>query len=155
MPARITIAVDDEHLVIGDNGAGIPPDVVKRICDFNSRTSDKAAYVSPSRGAMGNGSKLILAIPFALNRQGPSTTTIEACDVLHTIVVLHSHLIAGSPTPVVHFLPDERNNELIACRRASRKIAPGNDLQLGNQYGLASGWKWSVKVSEPILVASV
>src|SRR5450432_2775939 len=87
VPPRITISVDDKHLVIGDNGAGIPPDVVKRICDFNSRTSDKSAYVSPSRGAMGNGSKLILAIPFALNGQGPTTTTIEACGVRHTITI--------------------------------------------------------------------
>jgi hypothetical protein len=39
------------------------------------------------RGAMGNGSKLILAIPFALNRQGPATTIIEVCGVRHTITI--------------------------------------------------------------------
>ena len=84
---EITISVDDTVLVIRDNGCGIPPDVVGRICDFTSRTSDKAAYVSPSRGAMGNGAKLILALPFALNQQRPTTVVIEACGTRHTIKV--------------------------------------------------------------------
>jgi hypothetical protein len=37
-------------------------------------------------GLSANGSKLILAVPFALNRQGP-TTSIAACGVLHTITI--------------------------------------------------------------------
>ena len=48
---KITISVDQRQLTISDNGRGLPADVVKRILDFNSRTSDKAAYVSPSQWA--------------------------------------------------------------------------------------------------------
>src|SRR4051812_6797753 len=46
-------------LAVSDNGPGIPPGVVPKILNFNTRTSDKAAYRSPTRGAQGNALKTI------------------------------------------------------------------------------------------------
>jgi signal transduction histidine kinase len=43
---RIAVSVDERRLVISDNGPGLPPDFIERIVDLDSRTSDKAAYVS-------------------------------------------------------------------------------------------------------------
>jgi hypothetical protein len=87
IPPKIVISVDERQLVISDNGPGLPADVVTRILDFNTRTSDKAAYVSPSRGTMGNGLKLVLCIPFVLNRNRQTTTIIEARGIRHTITI--------------------------------------------------------------------
>ena len=42
------------RLTVSDTGPGIPPETVRKILDFNTRTSDKAAYRSPTRGAQGN-----------------------------------------------------------------------------------------------------
>ncbi len=53
-------------LVVADNGDGIPPEVVSRILDFSSRTSDKAAYRGPARGAQGNALKTIIGLPVAM-----------------------------------------------------------------------------------------
>jgi len=44
-------------VTVVDNGAGIAPDVVEMITDFNVLASDKAAYRSPTRGLQGNAFK--------------------------------------------------------------------------------------------------
>jgi hypothetical protein len=84
---EITVNVSDRVISIIDNGRGIPPKVVSNICDYSTRTSDKRAYVSPTRGAQGNAWKTLLAIPYVLNDGAPSTTVIEACGVRHEIRV--------------------------------------------------------------------
>jgi DNA topoisomerase VI subunit B len=58
----ITIGEGVERLVIRveDNGTGIPPETVRRILNFQTRTSDKEAYRSPTRGAQGNALKTVL-----------------------------------------------------------------------------------------------
>jgi len=73
------------RLYVRDNGPGIPVDVVKRILDFSIRTSDKAAYHEPTRGAMGNAAKTIIGIPYALG--GKSPVLLEGHGVRHVIRV--------------------------------------------------------------------
>ena len=64
------VVVHDEHgtihLNVSDNGPGIPPEVVRKVLDYNVRVSDKEAYRSPTRGAQGNALKTIIGIPYAL-----------------------------------------------------------------------------------------
>jgi hypothetical protein len=72
-------------VTIADNGAGIPPEVVTRILDFATLTSDKALYRSPCRGAQGNALKTIIGIPHALGVTHP--VTVEARGVRHVITV--------------------------------------------------------------------
>jgi hypothetical protein len=71
------------RLYIGDNGAGIDPGTVQRILNYSTRTSDKSAYRSPTRGAQGNAFKTVLGIPTALGSHKP--VTIEAKGVRHTV----------------------------------------------------------------------
>ena len=71
------------RLAVSDNGPGIPPEVVRKVLDYNIRVSDKAAYRSPTRGAQGNALKTIIGIPYALGVREPRTIT--ACGVRHTI----------------------------------------------------------------------
>jgi len=48
----ITIGIcDGDTLYVKDNGSGIPTETITKILDFSTRTSDKQAYRSPSRGA--------------------------------------------------------------------------------------------------------
>lgn len=87
VPPSITLGVAEDdgrlHLTVGDNGAGLAPETVRRIRNFQTRTSDKAAYRSPTRGAQGNALKTVLGIPHALGTREP--VVIEACGVRHTI----------------------------------------------------------------------
>jgi len=82
---EIEIEVNDDtiRLRIGDNGPGLAPDVLERILDFNTRTSDKSRYRSPTRGAQGNALKTVIGIPTALG--GDEPIIIEACGQRHTI----------------------------------------------------------------------
>jgi DNA topoisomerase VI subunit B len=73
------------QLTVADNGDGIPRDLVRRIFNFTTRTSDKAAYRSPTRGAQGNALKTVLGIPLALGVQAP--LVIDAQGRHHVITV--------------------------------------------------------------------
>jgi len=69
---------------IADNGSGLNTDTINKIIDFSTRTSDKAAYKSPSRGAQGNAFMTILGIPCAL---GKGYVLIESKGMRHKIEV--------------------------------------------------------------------
>jgi hypothetical protein len=70
-------------LTVQDNGHGMPPETVTRILNFATRTSDKAAYRSPTRGAQGNALKTVIGIPCALGVRAP--VVIESLGVRHAI----------------------------------------------------------------------
>lgn len=80
---QITPWADALDLLVIDNGPGIAPETVARILDFDTRTSDKAAYRSPTRGAQGNALKTVVGIPVALGSAWP--VVIEACGVRHEV----------------------------------------------------------------------
>jgi DNA topoisomerase VI subunit B len=84
---EISIRFDGSSLEIRDNGSGIPPEVVRSLTDFSTRTSDKLAYVSPTRGAQGNAWKTLLAMPYVLDGENTRPIIIEACGVRHEIHV--------------------------------------------------------------------
>ena len=70
------------RICVSDNGTGISEAVIKSILNFSTRTSDKAAYKAPTRGAQGNAFKTIIGIPHAL---GGGLVTIESQGLRHTI----------------------------------------------------------------------
>jgi DNA topoisomerase VI subunit B len=72
------------QMTVADNGAGISPETVRRILNFQTRTSDKAVYRSPTRGAQGNALKTVLGMPCALGLREP--VLIEAQGVRHRIL---------------------------------------------------------------------
>jgi DNA topoisomerase VI subunit B len=87
VPPVITIDLVAQHVAVGDNGPGIRASVLKRILDYSTRTGNKQAYISPTRGAQGNALKTILAIPYVLAGNKHATTIIESLGVRHEIRV--------------------------------------------------------------------
>jgi hypothetical protein len=57
--------------------------VVRRILNFQTRTSDKLVYRAPTRGLQGNAMKTIIRIPHALGEDEP--VIIEAQGIHHEI----------------------------------------------------------------------
>ena len=88
----ISVDFRDQSVVVSDNGPGIASEVVRKILDFSTRTSDKQAYVSPTRGAQGNALKTLLAIPYVLSGGKTGTIEIESQGVRHTISVSTDHI---------------------------------------------------------------
>ena len=72
-------------VTVSDNGAGITPAAVARLCDFTMLVSDKARYRGPTRGAQGNAFKTLLGIPYALGVAEP--VVIESAGVRHELRV--------------------------------------------------------------------
>ena len=73
---------DRMRICVSDNGGGISDAVIKSILNFDTRTSDKAAYKAPTRGQQGNALKTIIGIPHAL---GGGLITIESQGLRHEI----------------------------------------------------------------------
>ena len=73
------------HISVQDNAGGISPDTIDRILNFDTRTSDKAAYRSPTRGAQGNALKTVLGIPNAMGSKEP--IVIKSKGICHSIRV--------------------------------------------------------------------
>jgi DNA topoisomerase VI subunit B len=75
VPPKIVIRVwwreKDVVIRIRDNAGGIKPETVEKILDFKTRTSDKAAYRSTTRGLQGNALKTIIGMPYALGSKKP------------------------------------------------------------------------------------
>jgi len=122
-----TVAGGDLHLVVTDNGPGLAGETLGRILDFSTRTSDKAAYRAPTRGAQGNALKTVIGLPTALGTDAP--VIVEAGGVRHEVramidpagEVRVDHKITDRPTPsgtrVALTLP-ARGQELDAGRWA-------------------------------------
>ena len=68
-PPVVTITEDDEAhtLTVQDNGPGLPVATLEQSLDYTVRVSDKAYYVSPSRGQLGNAFKCLWALPYVLS----------------------------------------------------------------------------------------
>ena len=81
---ELELQVDNDRIVVTDNGGGIASETVAKILDYTVRASDKEAYVSPTRGAQGNALKTVLAMPFALDGT-TGRTVIESRGICHDI----------------------------------------------------------------------
>jgi len=92
-PPRIEVDFQGDSLTVADNGPGLQPKMLERILDFGSRTSDKTAYVSPTRGAQGNAFKTVLAIPYVLGGRKAGQVEVECDGIRHTIEVSTDHVL--------------------------------------------------------------
>jgi DNA topoisomerase-6 subunit B len=86
VPPVITVEVSTRKgtISVADNGPGIDPTTVERIIDFQKKTSNREAFVGPTRGQQGNALQTILAMPFALDGT-EGQTVIEARRIAHRI----------------------------------------------------------------------
>lgn len=82
----IEVAVAEGNITVTDNGPGIAPEVVGRILDFDSKTSSKDFYISPTRGAQGNALKTVLGIVHVLGGAA-GQLEIESQGIKHLIGV--------------------------------------------------------------------
>jgi DNA topoisomerase VI subunit B len=74
---EITVGMDGRSLTVADNGPGLPLSTIERSLDYMVRVSDKAHYVSPSRGQLGNALKCLWAAPFVARDTGDTESHIE------------------------------------------------------------------------------
>jgi DNA topoisomerase VI subunit B len=135
----IRIEVSDKHIVIADNGPGIPAETVAGILDFSVRVSSREAYASPTRGAQDNALKTILAMAFALDG-AKGETLIESLGTAHRISFKVDHL---RQQPKIHHVPEHssvRSGTRITvqwpvCARSNLAQARVPFLQMAEDFG--------------------
>lgn len=103
---EITVTVDDEGIAIQDNGAGLSPEIVVGMLDFEKRISSREAYRSTTRGAQGNAAKCLIGVPYVWNGDKTGRVTIKAQGVRHDITVELDRL-AQAPK-IKHVQTDEK-----------------------------------------------
>jgi hypothetical protein len=94
---------------IRDSGRGIPAETVEKLIDYSARTSSRAAYASPTRGAQGNALQTIIAMPYALRREDCETLVVESRDIEHRIAFAIDP-IRQTPKPVIERRPSPVKN---------------------------------------------
>ena len=67
---EIAVTVEPDAVSVRDNGPGLPAATLERSLDYLVRVSDKAHYVSPTRGQLGNALKCVWAAPFVVDGEG-------------------------------------------------------------------------------------
>lgn len=88
---EITVTVTHDSFTVQDNGPGLPAATLKRSLDYTVRVSDKAHYVAPTRGQLGNALKCLWAAPFvATGQQG--RVEVTAGGQTHIITVGLDHI---------------------------------------------------------------
>lgn len=83
---EITVTVEPDAVRIRDNGPGIPTSTLTRSLDYAVRVSDKAHYVSPTRGQLGNALKCLYAAPYVVDGER-GCVEVATGGVTHTITV--------------------------------------------------------------------
>ena len=105
VPPVIEISVDENSIIVHDgSGRGIPSETVEKLIDYSARTSSRAAYASPTRGAQGNALQTIIAMPYALAGEDCETMAIESRGVEHRISFATDR-IRQTPRPVIERRP--------------------------------------------------
>ena len=88
---QITITVEPDAVHVRDNGPGLPVAVLDRSLDYLVRVSDKAHYVSPSRGQLGNALKCIWAAPFVVSGK-EGRIDVATAGTEHQITIRLDHI---------------------------------------------------------------
>jgi DNA topoisomerase VI subunit B len=105
-PPVIVVSEDqDTHtLSVHDNGPGLRVETLEKSLDYTVRVSDKAYYVSPSRGQLGNALKCLWALPYVLS--GPrqqGRVDVATAGIRYEVRVSVDHI---AQQPVLTLTPD-------------------------------------------------
>ena len=87
----IDFTIDADGITVTDNGPGLPHHVVDGVLDFGVRISTNSAYVSPTRGQLGNALKCVVAAPYVLNGN-KGRVEIETLGKKHIIDISWDHI---------------------------------------------------------------
>ena len=81
---HVRLEVTPWGMAVSDNGNGLEGEVLDRVIDFASKTSDKVRHKTPTRGAQGNALKTVLGI--AYNAAEGQPVTVEALGKRHLLI---------------------------------------------------------------------
>jgi len=105
---EIIVRIDDNYFSVQDNGPGISKETIEKSLNYLKRVSDKAYYVSPTRGQVGNALKCVWAAPFVLDGENGKIEVWSRG--LHHIVNIGIDRIAQKPSIDYQYEEDSFKN---------------------------------------------
>ena len=104
---HIKVVIDSDSISVQDNGAGIPEKVIEDSLNFSVKVSDKAAYVSPSRGQQGNALKCLYAVPYVASGE-QAQIEIQANQTRYFYTIS-----ANKITQTIDIIPDIQKGDFV------------------------------------------
>ncbi|NJN76351.1 MAG: ATP-binding protein [Synechococcaceae cyanobacterium RL_1_2] len=93
-PVVLDLTITTNDFTITDDGPGIPTEVIKNSLDYSVRVSSNDAYVSPTRGQLGNALKLLWAAAYV--HSGHALVEVTSQNQHHTITI-EKDILSGEP----------------------------------------------------------
>jgi DNA topoisomerase VI subunit B len=100
----IEVTVEPDRVSVCDHGPGLPVKTLKHSLNYLVRVSDKAHYVSPSRGQLGNALKTLWAAPYVVHGEQGYVEVVTGGNTHRIAVTLDR--IAQQPDLQHQTLPD-------------------------------------------------
>jgi len=91
VPPVLTVIDTPQALTVRDNGPGLPLPTLEKSLDYLVRVSDKAHYVSPSRGQLGNALKCLWAAPYVLSGGREGAVVVETGGQRYVVTIRLDH----------------------------------------------------------------
>ncbi|WP_369335675.1 hypothetical protein DOP62_14190 (plasmid) [Synechococcus elongatus PCC 11801] len=82
---EITVSVEYDRFLVSDNGPGLPTETIESSLDYSVSVSSNSAFVTPSRGQLGNALKLVWAASYVATGEG--LVTVVSRGQQHTIAI--------------------------------------------------------------------
>jgi len=118
----IEVTQDGDALSVRDSGPGLPESTLRHSLDYMVRVSDKAYYVSPSRGQLGNALKCVWAAPYVASGGQAGRVEVITGGTIYTVNV-HLDRIAQRPQIELLTSPDGLVKTGTLIRMHGREIA--------------------------------
>jgi DNA topoisomerase VI subunit B len=132
---HIRITLSPDGCVVEDNGPGLPASTVARSLDYRVRVNDKAYYISPTRGQLGNALKCLWAAPYVVNPESPGVVQVTSQGVIHRIAValdriVQEHKIAHTVTEA----PFVKTGTLFQVEASQLAVSPAGGRPPGERW---------------------
>ena len=99
----VEVEVEGDSFSVRDNGPGLPEKTLRESLDYMKRVSDKAYYVSPTRGQLGNALKVVWAAPFVANGEH-GLVEVWSQGLHHTVYVSMDRI---AQRPAIHYVHEK------------------------------------------------
>jgi len=146
IPPVIEVTLDRDGITVGDNGPGLPENIIEQSLDYMVRVSDKLHYVSPTRGQLGNALKCVWAAPFVKNGKLGQVTVTTRGKQHHITVALDGISQRLKIEPVITPCPEAKTGTFVKTWWGKGWLEAGSEdegfynLNIKDSAGLLTGY---------------
>lgn len=142
---EITVELAEHSLRVTDNGNGIPESVIQGLLDFDTRTSSRVSYKTPTRGAQGNAGKCLVSMPYVwgdgyveITVNGATSAIRASVDEVDRRPIVDRQFVQSEKSSTCHTacpIDGTAGIENVQTGSSVTVVLPDMDLALGYEEG--------------------